>query len=370
MTLEFIEKSVRERIVRFADSLPVDTEAGRRKMRERAGIQSGQRTIVPWPRVPPRPRRMLLRRPILVVFAAAASVAAGTFGVLTFATGPAAGAVALLEPLPFTAGTHDTAVTLLQQAASLQDAAPMGTGAIRYARTQNYALQTDVFSSDTSTTTVETTVRDVWVTADGTGLANTALQDTTRTGAPVGPAQTQMTDNSWQDTNANLPTALPALRAALLGSEPTGNETNIILAQDITDALTLGTATPAQTASLYRLLAEMPGVFDAGTVTDSAGRSGQAVGVLTGYFDAGKTCTAVPSPRPSSMTATLAANHALGEGITYLVLDPSTGQPLMVESIYTPNPPCGLHLPSGPTVAQYNLILKTGQVNAIGATIP
>jgi hypothetical protein len=368
MTPGFIEHVVRERIVLFADALPVETELGRRKVRDRAAIESGQWSIVAWPRVPPKARRMRLRRPVLVVFAAAASVAAGTVGVLTLAPGPAAGAVSLPEPLPFTQGTHDTAVTRLQRAADLQDAEQTGIGPIRFARTQNYSLQTDI-ASNGSSTTVETTVRDVWVTADGTGLANTALQDTTRTGTPVGAAQTQMTDNSWQDPNAKLPSTLPALRAALLGSEATGNETNLILAQEVLSDLGQGTATPAQTATMYRLLAAMPGVFDAGTVTDSTGRSGHAVGVLTGYFDAGKRCTAISS-QSSSMTATLAAKHALGEGITYLVLDPSSGQPLLVESIDSPNPPCALHLASGPTVEQYNLILKTGQVNAIGATMP
>lgn len=365
MTLNPSEQSVRDRIHGVADSLPVETAAAWQKVQTRVALRTAQPRLAETTARPNLALRARRRLPMLAA-GSAATVAAITAGVLTFATGPAAGAPALPEPLPFIQGGHAAAVALLESAADLQDRVPGDSAPVTYAQTQNYSLQTNV-ADDNSTNTVETTIRDVWLTASGTGLAKTALQDTTRAGSPIGQPQRQTTDQ-WHDSNANLPTAPSALRTALLGADGSNEDANLILPQQIMSDLAQGTTTSAQTASLYRLLAQSPGVFDAGSVTDPAGREGHAVGIVTGHFDAGRSCRAVTTPS-SSMTATLAANHVLGDGTTYLLLNPTTGQPLMVESLDTPNPPCALGLPAGTTIEQYNLILTTARVSGIGASV-
>jgi len=314
-----------------------------------------------------RHRRTRLRLAFAAAAAATVSVAAAA-GVLTLDTGQAMGSPALPEPLSFTHGSHDSAVAVLLDAANAQATTTPGMGPITYAKTRNYALQVDV-ADHTATTTVETTVREVWV-SHGSGMAKTARQNTTRSGVPVGSPTKETTDMHWQDNNSDLPTAAAPLRAALLGAAPTGGDTAFVLAQAIMSSLAQGTTTAAQTAALYRVLATMPGVFDAGAVTDNAGRAGRAVGIQTGYFDAGATCAAVSGAVSSQEMQTALADHgALGVGTTYLVLDPSTGQPLQIESLDTPNAPCGLRLPAHPTIEQYSLILETGQVSKTGATV-
>jgi hypothetical protein len=362
MTLGQNERSVRDRIGSFADTLAVDIEGDWQRTQQRAASQRDEHVVS-------RRRRRRRVRPVLLGSVLAAIAAAGTVGVLTLgAAGSAIGALARPEPLPFTHGSHTAAVHLLDHAARSQDASPAGTGPVRYARTQSYALQTNV-GAHSSTTYVETTIRDVWVKPNGTGVAKTMLQDTTRDGVSVGTPQNLSTDNHWQDDNPSLPTAPATLRADLLGSNANdGEQSDLILAQQITSDLAEGTSTPTQTASLYRLLATMPGVFDAGTVIDSTGRTGHAIGIQTGYFDSGHDCVQTTGPYESQIK-TLGAHDALGRGITYLVLDPTTGQPLLVELIFSPNPPCGLKLPAVPTIQQYSLILKAGVVASVGQRV-
>ena len=158
------------------------------------------------------------------------------------------------------------------------------------------------------------------------------------------------------------------MKSALLGgTRATGDLRDLILAQSIMAHLGEGTATSHQVAALYTLLAHLPGVFDAGAVADNAGRTGHAIGISTGTFDAGETCLHLTgTPTAAAMNAALARHHALGEGITYLVLDPATGKPLQVEAVDRPNAPCALALPREPTVQQYNLLLHTGQVERVG----
>lgn len=364
-----IEETIRARIHALAEKLPVDTTSGWSKVVEQRGPDRDD--PVPAALKADRIRGLRShRRPVLLGMVALAVVAGCAVGFVTFDAGPALGTPALPEPLPFAHGSHQQAVAILENAAALQERASSDSGTVRYAKTQNYALQTDV-GHHAATTTVETTVRQVWVAPDGSATEKGWIQDTTRSGAPVGPAVAQSTDDHWQDINAGFPTSQTAMVPALLGTGATGNYRDLILAQSIMSHLGLGTATPQQVAGLYRVLASLSGVFDAGTVTDNAGRTGRAVGVLTGTFDAGRTCLPAGGiSRVDAMDAMLARNHALGEGITYLVLDPATGQPLQIEALDTPNAPCGLHLPPGPTIEQYNVILGSGQVDRTGAQLP
>jgi hypothetical protein len=109
--------------------------------------------------------------------------------------------------------------------------------------------------------------------------------------------------------------------------------------------LDAATASPGQVAANYELLATAPGVFYAGLVTDNAGRTGEAVGVQVSDED------------------------SLSTGVQYFVIDPATGAILEVELVDTPAPPA-LHLPPGPTVQQYSVILASGRVSTLGATPP
>lgn len=112
-------------------------------------------------------------------------------------------------------------------------------------------------------------------------------------------------------------------------------------------------------------------MFDAGQITDNAGRHGVAVGIPTGTFDAGPTCLDTRAGlSPSQIDAKLAQHGALGQSTTYLVIDPATGKPLQVESVDTPNAPCALGLPREPMIEQYNVLLTSGQVASVGAVNP
>lgn len=363
MKSDHVERTLQTSLHALADTLLIDAPADWRKVldrKRRLALRDGEAITSQRFR-----HRLTGRRQVVTVLIAATVVAAGVASLLTFDSGPASGTPTLPEPLAFAHGGRDAAIALLDRAA-LQQGATAGSGPVQYAQTQNYALQIDVAQRSASTT-VETTLREVWVGSDGTSIAKSARQDTTRAGEPVGPPSDQSTDNHWHDTNVGLPSSVDAIETALLGPDQTDGERNLILAQQVMAHLGQGTTTPVQTAILYQLLASLPGVFDAGTVIDNAGRTGHAVGVPTGYFDSGKRCVPV-SGDPATVNAILAAHNALGEGITYLVLDPSTGEPLEVEAVDTPNAPCALGLPAQPTIQQYNVILKSGRVAMTGAS--
>lgn len=361
MTGAPIDEVVRDNLQALAATLPVEIERGWRETTKRRLSATPESRL----HAPDRTGLRASRRTLVLAVAAVAVAVAASVASLSIGTHTASSTPALPEPLPFAHGGHARAVGILERAAALQQQLVGADGPVRYAKTQSYALQTDV-AHRTARTTVETTIREVWVGADGSVLAKSSLQDTTRAGAPVGPPSPPSRDPHWQDTNAALPASPAAIAAALVPQGEPSSLRELIEAQAILAHLAPGTTTPAQTAALYRLLARLPGVFEAGTVTDNAGRSGQAVGILTGHFDAGSRCIPV-SGDPALIEATLAANHVLGDGITYLVLDPATGRPLQVEQVDTPNAPCGLRLPAGPTIEQYSIILNSGTVPTSGA---
>jgi hypothetical protein len=367
MTTNDLEQSLRTRIQILADTLPVDHAKAWNQIAGRADPLSVRPHRLR--RRDPGPRRTRLA---VIAAAGTAALAAGTVGVVVLGATTASGAPALPIPLPFGHGTNQQAVATLTSAAEAQrhlgSGSGSGSGTVLYAKTQNYALQTNV-GRHKATTTVETTVRQVWVSPDGASVEKSWTQDTTRSGATIGAPGATSTDTHWQDINANFPTTPTSATSTLLGNNDSTDDRDWTIAQGVMSHLSVGTASTAQIANLYQILAGLPGVFDAGTLTDSAGRTGHAVGIQTGVFDAAPTCLTVSGPSSQVATA-LAQQHALGQGITYLVLDPTTGQPLEIEQIDTPNAPCGLRLPPQPTIEEYNVILRAGQVATPGSPAP
>jgi len=232
-----------------------------------------------------------------------------------------------------------------------------------YSKTQDYALNVDVGAS-VSTTYVVTTVRQVWVAPGCTASEVSQSQETNAaTGADVGSPWATSTDTGWTDTNCGLPTSLQALESAIAGTTSDGDRSYAV-ADGVMEQLSLGTASPAEVSALYNILASLPGVFDAGTVSDDAGRVGQAVGVQAGTVNSpGNLAGAAGAPVPRGC-----ADPVPGKGFDYFVIDALTGAPLQVEQAET-TPPCALGLPPAPTVQQYNVILTSGYVDKTGDII-
>jgi hypothetical protein len=299
------------------------------------------------------------RRVLAVVGVAAALVAlVAALGVTRHGRNASA-SPALPQPLAFSRGTHAAALALLAQAATLQNAGPPPTGPVLYTKTQDYALSVSV-GRHLATTVVSTTIRQVWEAATGT-MVKEYTQDTWPAGGDVGgPKAVGGIDHTgtykpggWPDDNAELPTtssaALAALQAEVAHSKASDSyldaaTDNFTIGDQVASDLDTGTANPGQTAANYQLLATAPGVFYAGQVADNAGRTGEAVGLM------------VSDPTVSIVT-----------GTEYFVIDPTTGAILEVEEVDTPNAPPGLHLPPGPTVEEYDVILASGHVSTIGA---
>lgn len=309
------------------------------------------------PMVPHRRRRHVF---IAAAGVAAAGLVAVATTLVTEQSNPASATPALPRPLAFAPGTRAAAVALLDRAAHLQDTAPRPVGPVLYAKTQNYAMSTDI-SHRRSTTVVSTTVREVWEATDGAARVTEYAQDTWPAGGDVGGPKPVGGINhtgvykpgGWADTNAGLPTttqnALRVLKNQVakqissFTASPSAGVYNFAIGDRVKADLEGGTASPGQVAANYELLATAPGVFYAGQVTDNSGRTGEAVGVQVSYQD------------------------PLSTGIQYFVIEPATGAILEVELVDTPAPPA-LHLPPGPTVQEYSVILDSGRVSALGAS--
>jgi hypothetical protein len=331
-----------------------DLEARLRRVLDQGARQLPVRLVEwqpPSPAPPPKHAPLRHRRAIVGLVAAVVAALLGV-AIATRSSGPASATPALPRPLPFTQGTHEAAVGFLTKAAAMQTSREREPGPVGFARTQNYALQTAI-SRHKSTTVVETIVREVWEAPDGSALVREYRQDTEPAGGDVGgPRPITGLDHGgrygpgqWVDTNVGLPSDVQAARSALLNnvSNAASFSADILLADQVSSHLGTGTASPQQIAALYQVLAQLPGVFDAGVVVDNASRTGHAVGVV------------VSDPAGGPV-----------EAIEYFVIDPHSGQPLQLERVDTPNPPSALRLPPGPTVEEYQVILAAGQVDRVG----
>ncbi|MCM3920111.1 hypothetical protein ND748_00160 [Frankia sp. AiPs1] len=294
-----------------------------------------------------------LRARATVASAAAVVVLALLLTAVNVIGGRDTATAAPLLPTPLltvTGGDRQAAVgTLLAAARDQRTAAVVGVGPVRYTVRQTYGLDVTV-ARRKATTTATTYLVAEWRRPDGSRHVDRLLQQVDRAGHDVGgpqPAPTRhgLTEIPAEAGEVPLPTDPGRLRAALeapvraQGRIPSG--TDVALA--VLGRLREGDTTAAQNAALFEVLAEAPGVFDAGRVTDRAGRDGRAVGVQVSG--------------PESLTT------AFG----YLLLS-GDGEELVVETVYLPSPPPGLKLPKRPTVADYTQFTVERQVTAVGQT--
>lgn len=334
------------------------TESASDQNEDRVGLSAEQARIVVARRRNRRRRHAVLlphlspvSRAVTATIAAVAVVAAAVLIGSVVTSQPAAADPATPQLLPFTHGTRAGAVATLTAAANNVRTQPDGAGPVNFSRVQEWALNVDVHRRHASTT-LSTSIVETWYAPDGT----TRMRETGRTTSPlVGLSpQDNETSSSTSTTrpgedsnrNAGIPTGATAavrnwLRANI--GFPDDFSADVTYGGDITERLSEGSATPPQIGALYRVLATLPGVFDAGTLTDRLGRPGHAVGIDT--------------TGPGSLTT----------GIEYLIVDPTTGRPLEVEQVDGPNPPPGLHLRPGPIVAQFDILLDSRQVASLGA---
>ena len=246
--------------------------------------------------------------------------------------------------LTVTSGDHPSAVQLLGDAASAAESAEWGNGSALHTNLSIYGLETAV-KTGLSTTVARIRVRDTWYRPDGTVQVQERNQNIDRAGGDVGGPTPPIDDDlsgtysagDFPDPALELPASpselLVYVRQALKSSD------NVDVAVDLMALIQVGTTSPLQNAAFYRVLAGIPQVFDAGAVTDRAGRNGRAVGVVE------------------------KSSGGFAE-VTYLVLDIKTGRPLDVESVDTPGPPPGLKLPAAPTVEAYTQINESEHVSA------
>lgn len=299
-----------------------------------------------------QPRR-LAAFPKAMVSAAVIAVAAtaALVVVTTVRSQPATAAPTTPQLLPFAHGTRSGAVAALSAAAEHVSSQPFGTGPVTYSRVQSWALNVDVHRRHASTT-LNTAIVQTWYALDGT----TREQETNRITSPLVGLSPQGHDAASTTTvdppgvspnrNADIPTGPTAVVQVWLRDHvrfPGEFSADVTYGGDITQRLAEGNTSPAQDGALYRVLATLPGVFDAGHVTDRTGRPGQAVGIVTSG--------------PGSLTT----------GTEYLIFDSVTGRLLEIDNVWGPNPPPGLHLRPGPIVAQFEILLDSQRVSALGS---
>lgn len=281
--------------------------------------------------------------------AAAVAVAAATV-TLTHQTAVQA-TPALPVPLSFTTGTPAAGAAFLNHAATvLSKPAAASSETVRYTSVQSYAPQTSVRHHKV-TTTVGTTVFDIWYAPTGTSQVQEYSQAQDLAGGDVGgPAPVKNADHTgwsnWPDPNRGI-SSDPATARTQLSRQIDGwsslspADQAVDLETQIVYNLQTGTATNAQLAVYYRILASTAGVFDAGIVTDRLGRSGHAVGL----------------PMPGQEAGNSAAR--------YVIVDPKTGHVLQTETDMT-RPPSALKLPNRPWVDEYHIIRDSRMVSSLG----
>jgi hypothetical protein len=288
------------------------------------------------------------RRYRLLVPAGLMSAAGALFTVLSFAGGAdlAHAQPATPQLINFTRGTHQQAARQLLAAA--ERIVTAGQGPVLHSKTQSWALNVDVKDARAITALLATT-RELWLRKDGTGRVETSPEvvDVLVGNALAGESNTGTSRNftpaSYADSNSGLSPSLPELAAQLDSRSskmglPAPQAQNVYVMTNMNEA----TATPELIRGFYRALAGSDAVFDAGNVTDRAGRPGHAVGVVS-------------SGESSPTVAT-----------EYLIFDEATGLPLERDTVWSPNPPKALHLPSGPLSAGYNLFISLGSATQVG----
>jgi hypothetical protein len=288
------------------------------------------------------------------VTSATVAIAVATFAVLVVGLTERGGRPALATPatpdvIAFAHGAHGPAADALRAAAAQLRAKEAGSsGDVLHSVTQLWSLSTDV-SDKRARTSLIARERELWLTPSGSGryddakvvvsvLVGEALASETEV-----PESHQFGPGGYADDNRGLPTSAPALRAALAPRiARMGLPQDQAIAVYLMSNLDQATGAPFQLAAFYDVLAQVGDVFDAGMVKDRAGRPGHAVGVVS-------------SDATSPTT-----------GTEYLILDEQTGAPLERDTVYSPDPPRGLHLRPGPLTASYHLFQTLSHVRHVG----
>lgn len=312
------------------------------------------------PPIAPRPRRAS-RRLVLVAVPALAAVATVAVVVIL---GPASSAPAVAATPPmliFDSHGAPPVARLLSRLEARADESPWlipSAGEYVYLQSESWDLVVAV-SRGSATSTVVPKLRETWSSSSGPklqvqraaarvspGALSVREQTRVRQGVAAGPAHRSVLSAAAVrpfDTLAELPQTPKRLFDRLadpVGYGPSDRSDPVAVGhamENLRNYLAYSPTTPRFLRALYRMLGTVPGVSDAGGVTDRAGRPGVAI--------------AVPTGGPG-------ARHSFR-----LIADPQTGQLLGLEDIQLD--PSAVNVRT-PCVFSYDVLLRQRTVSGVG----
>lgn len=271
------------------DSRPEDAE---RRTRDLARILASDRTA------PPARRAVLRRRLILAAGGVVLAVAAGGVALESirkpqpaYAATPAM----LTYGPPASAEPASTRLRHLAEVAAGKPAPPRPTGSVEHLESANWFLNSSVTDGRTTSAVVPEQWRS-WQTDDGAGRevrkalppifrSEADRREWKRRGGQIDSSEETRDYTSgeyyshWQGP---VPTDATALREWLTTGVP-AHEAPVQYLESVTELAGVRMLNPAQRAAALRLLAELPGITVTGTVTDRAGRPGEAFSITSDF---------------------------------------------------------------------------------------
>ncbi|MFG3423347.1 CU044_5270 family protein [Micromonospora sp. NPDC048063] len=269
------------------DSRPDDEE---RRARDLARILASDRTGRPARRAVPR-RRLLLAAGTVVLAVAAGGVALETAREPqpAYAATPAT----LTYGPPASAETARARLRRLAEVAAGQPAPQRPAGTVEYLESANWFLNSSITGGRTTSAVVPEQWRS-WRTDDDAGrMLRKALPPTFRSDAERREWKRRggRTDSSEETRDyaagefhsrwrGEVPTDANALREWLTAGA-SAPEAPVQYLEAVAELAGVRLLNPAQRAAALRLLADLPGITVTGTVTDRAGRSGEAFSITS-----------------------------------------------------------------------------------------